>query len=204
MIKKLNGKDLLLSFLYSPGIEDKVNEPIVGRTKLTKMMFLFEKEINNKFFKDKEIELPNFEPYYFGPFSKDLFDDLSFFLSIEMIETEETNIYISVVNKYESELIVDEDIIEYKNDEWSCDSIDNNNEEKYELKYKLSATGIKYVEDNIWNQYTENQKQNLKIFKSKINSISLDSLLNYVYNKYPDMAKKSIIIDKYLDTKKES
>ena len=49
--KDMNSKDLLLSFLYSPGQTDEYNEPIVGRTKLTKMMYLFEKQIYNKFFK---------------------------------------------------------------------------------------------------------------------------------------------------------
>ena len=78
--KEMNGKDLLLAFLYSPGVSPQNNEPIVGRTKLTKMMFLFEKQIYPRFFEDTiQIELPVFEPYYFGPFSKQLFEDLSFF-----------------------------------------------------------------------------------------------------------------------------
>ena len=50
--KELTGKDLLLCFLYSPGQTNDINEPIVGRTKLTKMMYLFEKEIYPKFFND--------------------------------------------------------------------------------------------------------------------------------------------------------
>ena len=43
------------------------------------MMFLFDKEIYNKFFKDKVIDMPCFDSYLFGPFSKELFDDLKFF-----------------------------------------------------------------------------------------------------------------------------
>ena len=81
---QMSSKDLLLCFLYSPGLTEKVNEPILGRTKLTKMMFLFEKEIYNQFFIDAiDISLPDFRPYHFGPFSNQLFEDLSFFQSIE-------------------------------------------------------------------------------------------------------------------------
>ena len=62
--KDLNSKDLLLSFLYSPGIDSKINEPIVGRTKLTKMMYLFEKELYSQFFEESiQIKLPIFKPY---------------------------------------------------------------------------------------------------------------------------------------------
>ena len=43
--KDITSKDLLLCFLYSPGMDIITNEPIIGRTKLTKMMYLFEKEI---------------------------------------------------------------------------------------------------------------------------------------------------------------
>ena len=94
--KDITSKDLLLCFLYSPGMDIITNEPIIGRTKLTKMMYLFEKEIFSSFFKDNvDIILPSFEPYYFGPFSRQLFEDLAFFQSIGMIEAEETNIPLS-------------------------------------------------------------------------------------------------------------
>ena len=36
--KDLTGKDLLLCFLYSPGQTNNINEPIIGRTKLTKSL----------------------------------------------------------------------------------------------------------------------------------------------------------------------
>ena len=80
--KELNGKDLLLSFLYSPGMGTVKNEKIVGRTKIQKMMFLFEKQIYQDFFSENlQISLPEFSPYYFGPFSRELYEDLSFFIS---------------------------------------------------------------------------------------------------------------------------
>ena len=110
--KEMSSKDLLLSFLYSPGVSEEYNEAITGRTKLTKMMFLFEKQIYKQFFKDSiDIDLPDFEPYYFGPFSKQLFEDLSFFESIGMIVSEETGI-ISMAEDGKLERFLDTKTVE--------------------------------------------------------------------------------------------
>ncbi len=191
--KHMNSKDLLLCFLYSPGQKNIINEPILGRTKLTKMMFLFEKEIYNQFFRDDiEISLPEFKPYYFGPFSNDVFNDLVFFQSIGMIQTNETTIPISIADKAENEEAFGEN-----DDEW--EEANFGNEEKYELEYSLASNGSRYVKEKIWELLSEKQKEKLKLFKAQINKISLDALLRYVYNKYPEETTESIIADKYLD-----
>ncbi len=192
--KDITSKDLLLCFLYSPGINSVNNEPIIGRTKLTKMMYLFEKEILSSFFKDNiTITLPAFEPYYFGPFSKQLFEDLSFFQSIGMIVAEETNIPLSFADKVESDNAFDG-----SDDIWD-DACFEDNAECYESSYYLSEGGKKYVENNVWDCFTKTQKDKLKAFKAQINRISLDALLRYVYTKYPEDAKNSKIADKYLN-----
>jgi len=189
--KEISSKDFLLSILYSPGIYDNVNEPITGRTKLTKMVFLFEEELQKSFFADNlNIELPLFEPYNFGPFSKELFDDLSFFLSIGLIVTEETQIPLSFAEKNEFEIGHDDD--------WINASFEDKEQDEVEMKYLLSKQGINYVSDNIWKLYSNSQRSKLKTFKAQINGISLDALLRYVYNKYPDFARKSVIKQKYL------
>ena len=190
--KEISTKDFLLTLLYSPGRYEAVNEPIVGRTKLTKMVFLFEKEIKKTFFTDKlSVKLPDFEPYNFGPFSKELFDDLSFFLSIGLIATEETLIPISSAEKNEIEIGSDDD--------WVNASFDESENEEVEMKYSLSQQGINYVKENVWSEYSDLQKSNLKKYKAQINTISLDALLRYVYNKYPESAKNSLVINKYLE-----
>jgi len=190
--KEMNGKDLLLAFLYSPGVATATNEPIVGRTKLTKMMFLFEKQIYSRFFEDTlQIELPVFEPYYFGPFSKQLFEDLSFFESIGMIKSEETTIPLSAADRIESDGVFDEE------DEWAEASFDDMSG-LYELSYALTQSGIKYVADKVWPLFSDIQIEKLVAFKAQINRISLDSLLRYVYKQYPNEARKSIIANRYL------
>ena len=190
--KEISAKDFLLTILYSPGKYDEVNEPITGRTRLTKMVFLFEKELQKSFSKnDASVKLPEFEPYNFGPFSKELFDDLNFFLSIGLISAEETLIPISSAEKNEIEISFDDDWINASFDETEYDDV--------EMKYSLSLQGIQYIEQNVWSTYSDSQRAILKKFKAQINTISLDSLLRYVYNKYPDSAKKSLISQKYLN-----
>jgi hypothetical protein len=155
------------------------------------MVYLFEKEIYKKFFQDIEITLPRFEPYHFGPFSKQLFEDLRFFISIGFIETEETIVPISSAEKYEVSLNEEDD-----DDCWDCASFEA--DDGVELKYYLSDSGKKYDQEKVWGIFSETQHTNLLNFKKKINSISLDSLLNYVYNKYPEDASNSRIAERYL------
>ncbi|MDR0909724.1 MAG: hypothetical protein LBM77_08150 [Spirochaetaceae bacterium] len=70
--------------------------------------------------------------------------------------------------------------------------------EEYELKYFLSTQAIKYVENEVWGKFSASQMSMLSQFKSKINGMSLDSLLNYVYHNYQNMTEKSLIADKYI------
>jgi len=187
--KDLTSKDFLLALLYCPGTTMKYNEPILGRTRLTKMVYLFEKEVYSQFASEINITLPVFEPYHFGPFSKKLFEDLRFFISIGFIETQETQVPISSAEKYESD--VDND------DCWECASFDEADND-VELRYYLSERGENYVKQKVWDVFTVMQKEGLSQYKGKINSISLDSLLNYVYNKYPEDTTKSRIADRYI------
>lgn len=106
-----------------------------------------------------------------------------------MINACETNIPISTADQIESS-----DVFDDEDEEATFD-----NDDKYELSYSLSQSGEKYVEEKIWIYFSSIQKDKLKTFKSQINKISLDALLRYVYNKYPEDAKRSLIADKYLD-----
>ena len=49
MSKIRNCKDLLMALLYAKGHTGKQCEPIIGKTRLMKMVFLFDEEIRPKF-----------------------------------------------------------------------------------------------------------------------------------------------------------
>ena len=84
-----NRRDILLLLLYSPGVQDETNEPIVGRTRLVKMLFLFKTEAFKHFRGGtalNESEFYQFFPWNFGPFSSQVYDDLTFFTLRGFIE----------------------------------------------------------------------------------------------------------------------
>ncbi len=188
------GKELLLSFLYSPGNGEAVNEPILGRTKLVKMMFIFEKEISKDFFKEKDVSLPEFIPYLYGPYSAQVMDDLRIFIGIGYIVTTETAIPMSrAEKKVQFELDMEDDDI------WGdFDDEEIEQSEVFQLRYCLSDIGVRYVEERIWNNFNINQKSTIMRFKKQINNMPLDDLLAYVYKKYPEFAEESLIKGRYL------
>lgn len=184
---KLNSVDIILLLLYSPGYTDMMNEPIDGRTKITKMLFLFEKELAKKFKFDKLTGNENifqFTAWNFGPMSTTIFKNLDFLKNIGFIESTYATSYavtaeeVSEYNHYYNELIENENnITEYKSE-----------------KFCLTSKGIKFIDDKgKYRLLSDNQKKYLREFKSKLNNASLRDILRYVYITYPDYTDKSLI-----------
>jgi uncharacterized protein len=189
---KLTSGDLLLLLIYSKGTTEGVNEPIVGRTRLVKMVFLFEKEVYKDFCKDRclieEQDLPDFFAWHFGPMSKEVLQDLEFFIKIHFIEAkEEKNTFAFEEAEEFSSLTKDS-------------SFDEDPEEVYIYqKYFLTDLGKKYVEENLLPVLSQNQKEMLSKLKLRLNTASLTKILKYVYTKYPLSALKSKIAGKVID-----
>ena len=191
MTKKLTGKDILLLLLYLPGKTDKKNEPIIGRTRLTKMIYIFNKELKNNFDHLDESTLPDFFAYDYGPFSKDLLDDIQFFVNIDFVIEKVEEIQQTTADYEESEYNYNEEI-----GFGNVKSMENDPPNLY--SYRLSEKGIEFVEENILENISKQQKEYLTKFKRKINTLSLDSILSYVYNKYPNAAENSLIRSDYI------
>lgn len=192
--KELKAKDLLLTLLYLPGVSSDYNEPIDGRTRLTKMFFLFEKELYRNF--DKKItNMPEFFAYKYGPFSKDLLDDIRFFCNIGFIIEEplEEDMTEPEIHEYCFDIIND---IGYGEEEEYVNTC--NFGPKKEMRYSLTKKGERYVKENLIDMFSEEQKDLLQNFKRKINELPLDAIIEYVYKKYPDSAEKSNIKEKYI------
>lgn len=167
---KIKTTELLLLLLY---LDDQ--KPIVTHTKFQKMVFLFEEELKKKYRFDKlEINLFNFGPYHYGPYSNRLQKDLEFLNSYGFIEIQNNDMEIS--NGFE------EEEIECKN----------------YFEYKITSLGIKFVENKIKYKFTPEQLDALENLKRGINKITQDELLSYVYRNYPEMTIKSKIRDKYV------
>lgn len=79
-----NRKDIILLLLALPGCSGNKFEPILGRTRMMKLLYLLDKEINVK----KRLGLNSyydFEAYHYGPFSKDVFDDIEFLRNVGLV-----------------------------------------------------------------------------------------------------------------------
>ena len=190
--RKIKSGDLLLIFLYSNGSKSDFNEPIIGRTRLIKLLFIFTKEFYADFKKDNSIiekeNLPEFFAWKFGPLSKDVLEDLDFFTKIKFIKNKEIKGSIAFEEA--------DEIISYLDDT----SLDASIEDEYiEYSFSLSELGKKFVEEKkLFENLSDNQKEIIKQLKSKFNQSSLNEILKYVYEKYPDFTTESIIKDNVL------
>ena len=182
-----NRKDLLLLLLYSPGMTKQFNEPIKGRTRILKMLFIFKTEALKYFKKNTNITEDNFYDYFpwkFGPFSSQVYDDITFFLLRGFITSQDS----------EGD-ILPEAILEERYGQSISGTQPSEAQDVYqefiEEKFFLTDKGVKFTCDNLYCVLSQSQKNLLINFKKKMNSTSLKAILSYVYEMYPDMTKKS-------------
>jgi uncharacterized protein YwgA len=82
--KRLTRSEVLLLLLNAPGLSGVENEPIKGRTKLQKLLFLIQKSIP----KNSLLVSYPFRPFKYGPFCKEVYDDLQFLKEEGLIKEE--------------------------------------------------------------------------------------------------------------------
>ncbi len=184
-------KDILLLLLYSPGVADEVNEPIVGRTRLVKMLYLFRKEALSHFRKGTDVNEDNFYDFFawdFGPFSREVYDDITFFILQGFIETS----------------LSDEEALPESEAEWeewltSSGARDEGEEidEYREESFRLTRAGTDFTR-GMYETLSPTQQELLRQFKKRTGALPLRALLRYIYAKYPDDTTQSRIRDKIL------
>ena len=158
---KMTGADYLLLLLYLDNCS-----AINGAIRITKMMFLFNMEIapvlKKKGVSIRDEDLPKFSAYNYGPFSKDVYEQVELFQSIGFIKVK--NLYateeMSEVDDWE------ESAFETEFSEGSC-QYSSNQDGKF-MQYKLLNLGKKYVEREIIPQLTNDQLAVLTTYKQRI------------------------------------
>ena len=186
----LTGKKFILLILYTPNKEGMFNIPIAGRTRFMKTVFLFDKEFRQDFEKDKsfeEINIPEFIPWRYGPFSRDLLNDLEFLINQLYIKVSVSN-RAPIPEELDEYMYWIEDLNEFQSREYD--------EEIFEL---TEDKGIPRATE-IWTLLSKDQEKLLIEFKDALNSAPLDRILKYVYKKYKKegYTDKSVIRKKYL------
>jgi len=190
--KKLNNRrDILLLLLYSSGRDGRINEPISGRTRLIKMLFLFKEEVLPHFRKGTEINADNFYeffPWDFGPFSAQVYDDLTFFTLRGFVQ--------STASKDEA---LPESAAEWQKWQMSSDLGDDEGDfaEYEEEEFTLTSKGVDFTA-GLYAQLSDKQKELLREFKARTAGAALRALLRYVYQKYPAQTTKSKIKEEVL------
>lgn len=171
--------DVLIVLLYSEGSEGKIGEPIEGITRLDKLMYLLSKspEFAPTISKGYQFEADNF-----GPFAPELFDDIEALKQegvVKVISERKTRNKIETIDEESVEKVVDkENAIS-----WKAYPVE---------KYELTDSG-KRIGFLLYTCLTNGQKEELKRIKRVFGEMSLNSLLHYVYSKYPELTGKSII-----------
>lgn len=190
--EKLTGADYLLLMLY---LDDR--KPIKSAVRLTKMMFLFNKEIapllKKKGAEINEDTLPNFQAYNYGPFSKDVYEQIELFKSIGFVKVRDLNVSeeMDEVDDWEEKPFIDE-LTE------QSIGYENRRDGKF-MQYELLKRGADYVQSKIEPRFIQDQIEVLTDFKNRINQTPIKAILRYVYAKYPDMTKNSLIKDEVLE-----
>lgn len=181
-----NRRDILLLLLYSPGRTEQSNEAITGRTRLMKMLFLFREEALKHFRSGIQIDSENFYqffPWDFGPFSREVYDDLTFFELRGFIEHEDSE-----------EDTLPESAAEWE--QWLAMSRADTGEEPVseydEQVFRLTPKGEGFAAE-LHATLSVAQKQLLHDFKARLLKVPLRALLKYVYENYQDQTTKSKI-----------
>lgn len=190
-MKKIdNRRDILLLLLYSPGTGGQINESILGRTRLVKMIFLFKSEVWKKFKSNIDLTEENLYQFFawnYGPFSSEVYDDLTFFILRDFIEVRSTKKEEAIIESVEEWNFW---MKKYSGDE-------NEIQEYQEEEFKLTEKGIMFTKD-LYDSLSINQQNILKEFKSRISKMPLRGLLRYVYREYPDQTNNSVIKNEVL------
>jgi uncharacterized protein YwgA len=163
-------------------------EPIAGRTRLMKMVFLFDKELRRDFELGKVIAdeaIPRFEAFDYGPFSANVYSDIEFLVGLN---------FITVTSSGEE--VPEEEEAEYEY--WSSGDADEG-DFTFDI-FALSALGRKFVEAGRAGKLSDDQWRVLDTFKARCTSTSLRTLLQYVYAKYPETTTKSKIRSQVLSS----
>ena len=193
--KKLKKGDILLLLMYA----DEYS-PIRGRTRLQKIIFVFENEIYKQYKFNQKLDLKTdgfgFRAHNFGPFSKQVFDLLELFVNIGMVEIkyDDNNIEEALKSIDDDDISCDDirQLPDFEDDEISCG-------DHFDYIYSITPIGIKFVHDKLISYIEKEQIDALTRLKKTFNDYSLNNILKYVYRKYPDMTTESIIREKVLE-----
>jgi len=168
---KVSRTDLIFLMLYAPDRPGaKPAQELKGITRLEKLLFLWQQEGPIRKISEDEYE---FEPHNFGPFSKDIYDDVALLTNAGFIE-ERIQLWGASTDYVEARDVIGAD----------------EGSEPHEKIYRLTDKG-KAVAEQLHKDIPPQASKELVAIKQRYVRLSLTQLIRYVYRKYPDLTHKS-------------
>jgi len=202
-------RELLVLLLYVTGSRGINCEPIVGVTRLQKLLYLLKREydvdkISRNYF--------TFEPYKFGPYASQLYDDIAFLENLGFIESGSEPLGAPAVADAGLSLPPLSGLGEHSASRADIEEARAgydylmgeeqamlHEEDLQERIFRLTSKGSEAALE-ILRQIPTGERDalllKLKEVKKRFGGLTLRQLLGYVYHRYPEQAAQSEIIDR--------
>lgn len=202
-------RELLVLLLHVTGSKGMDCEPIVGVTRLQKLLYLLKREhdidkISRNYF--------TFEPYKFGPYASRLYDDIAFLENLDFIESggkplhmspsEDANLslppLVGLGEHSASRADIEEARAGYEyliGEEREILHEEDLQERVFRLTSKGSEAALEILQQ-IPSSERDALLLKLKEVKIRFGGLTLHQLLSYVYQRYPEQSVASEIIDR--------
>lgn len=168
---QLDREDILLLLLSSLSGPD-TRKRVAGITRVEKMMFLLQKETD---FSGKVRNKFDFEAWKFGPFSKEIYEDLDLLASLDLVEAEERELPNYVEYTEEDKLVEPEE-----------------DRPIIEKTFSLTDRGRR-VAEKLRGSISDGDWSEIERLRKRFERVPLTRLIQYVYHKYPETTSNSVL-----------
>lgn len=128
-------------------------EPIEGRTRMQKMVFLMQKELEKRDHSGAVGLEYDFIPYDYGPFSKELYDDLDAMIEQEFVDDTEEPLQSGKV-KYIYEIEADgEKLVDSEAEKWN--DVDAIMQLAQEIKQEYNDVLLSELIEHVYSEYPD-------------------------------------------------
>ncbi|MEN9978739.1 MAG: hypothetical protein ABIK38_00135 [candidate division WOR-3 bacterium] len=183
--------DLLLLLLYAPGRTGRFAEPLLGMTRITKLLFIALKELELDRLVPRHYQ---FVPYKLGPFSPEIYSDLELLISAGLVrairlEPDGTPVLATDARTIRQLLQLNSGIATAERLDAASLMLELTPQGRAFARhlYQLAVRRLRRLEPGI------------KLIKARFGALPLATLLRYVYTRYPEYTTRSEIVGKLLD-----
>jgi uncharacterized protein len=174
----LDQTDLILVLLAAETRDASQRFRCDGITRLEKLLFLLSEEEDFKGFAAELAEPFAFEPYHYGPYSKEVYDAVDLLKALKLLRERRVDVSTGLDLSEESEAL---------------DLEDFNEADGYVERQLFLTDDGKAVAKLLSTRISPKGKKMLTDLKNRFGRMPLRQLLRYVYSNHPEYAAKSRI-----------